>query len=429
MTAPRTVIRNAHLVDAHGDHGVADLYLADGVIEGVDAGGAVEVELDAAGALVTPAFIDLHAHLREPGQEVKEDLATGLAAAAAGGYGTVVSMANTDPVVDDPGIVEALVAKAQRLALARLRPAAALSIGLAGKRLADFAALQRAGAVMITDDGIPVVDSHLMRRACEYAAELGLVIQTHSEDPSLRQDGVMHEGSVSQRLGLPGNPAEAEAIMIFRDCELARMTGARVHVAHVSSERGMRVVEWFKEQGAPVTCEVTPHHLTLDDTVWERFDPVFKVAPPLRSAADVAYLVGALQRGVVDAIGTDHAPHTRAEKDRDVLDAPFGLPNIEVAFPLLYTRLVTTGALDLAALLDLLQGGPARVMGWAAPTLAPGAVADLTVLDLDGERPVDPATFRSKAKFSPWRGDVLRGWPRMTLVAGRCVWSASGEGA
>ena len=427
MTAPRTVVRNAHLVDAHGDHGVVDLYLAGGVVEGVGAGGAVELELDAAGALVTPAFIDLHAHLREPGQEVKEDLATGLAAAAAGGYGTVVSMANTDPVVDDPGIVEALVAKAQRLALARLRPAAALSIGLAGKRLADFAALQRAGAVMITDDGIPVVDSHLMRRACEYAAELGLVIQTHSEDPSLRQDGVMHEGIVSQRLGLPGNPAEAEAIMIFRDCEIARMTGARVHIAHVSSERGLRVVEWFKDQGAPVTCEVTPHHLTLDDTVWEHFDPVFKVAPPLRSAADVAYLVGALQRGVVDAIGTDHAPHTRAEKDRDVLDAPFGLPNIEVAFPLLYTRLVTTGVLDLATLLDLFQGGPARVMGWTAPTLAPGAAADLVVLDLETERPVDPATFHSKAKFSPWRGDVLRGWPRMTLVAGRCVWSAPGE--
>jgi dihydroorotase len=272
-----------------------------------------------------------------------------------------------------------------------------------------------------------VVDSHLMRRACEYAAELGLVIQTHSEDPSLRQDGVMHEGSVSQRLGLPGNPAEAEAIMIFRDCEIARMTGARVHVAHVSSERGMRVVEWFKEQGAPVTCEVTPHHLTLDDTVWERFDPVFKVAPPLRSAADVAYLVGALQRGVVDAIGTDHAPHTRAEKDRDVLDAPFGLPNIEVAFPLLYTRLVTTGVTDLAALLDLFQGGPARVMGWTPPTLAQGAPADIVVLDLDGERPVDPATFRSKAKFSPWNGDVLRGWPRLTLVAGRVVWSDTGE--
>jgi dihydroorotase len=428
MSLPRTVVRNAHLVDARGDHGTADLYLADGAVEGLDLGGAVEVELDARGALVTPAFIDLHAHLREPGQEVKEDLASGLAAAAAGGYGTVVSMANTEPVVDDPGIVAGLVAKAERLGLARLRPAAALSVGLAGVRLADYAALQRAGAVMVTDDGIPVTDSHLMRRACEYAAELALVVQTHSEDPSLRQDGVMHEGSVSQRLGLPGNPAEAEAIMIFRDCEIARMTGARVHIAHVSSERGMRVIEWFKQDGVAVTCEVTPHHLTLDETVWERFDPVFKVAPPLRSASDVAYLRGALARGAVDAIGTDHAPHTRAEKDRDVLSAPFGLPNIEVAFPLLYTRLVAGGVIDLERLLDLLQGGPARVMGWRQPTLAAGEPADLTVLDLDAAAAVDAATFRSKARFSPWQGEVLRGWPRLTLVRGAVAFERCASG-
>jgi dihydroorotase len=422
--APRTVIRRAHLVDARGDHGLHDLYLQGGVVEGVDVGGDAAVELDAAGALVTPAFIDLHAHLREPGQEVKEDLATGLAAAAAGGYGTVVSMANTDPVVDDPGIVAALVAKAERLGLARLRPAAALSVGLKGARLADYAALQRAGAVMITDDGIPVTDSHLMRRACEYARELGLVVQTHSEDPSLRQGGVMHEGSVSQRLGLPGNPAEAEAIMIFRDCEIARMTGARVHIAHVSSERGMRVIEWFKEAGAPITCEVTPHHLTLDHRVWERFDPVFKVAPPLRSPSDVAYVRAALTRGAVDAIGTDHAPHTRAEKDRDALEAPFGLPNIEVAFPLLYTELVATGTLPLARLLDLFQGGPARVMGWPEPTLAPGSPADVTVLDLERERAVDAQRFQSKAKFSPWDAQVLAGWPRLTIVAGHLAWRA-----
>ncbi len=417
--AARTVIRRAHLVDARGDHGVADLYLVGGTIEGIGLGGAVDMEFDAAGALVTPAFLDLHAHLREPGGEMKEDLASGLAAAAAGGYGTVVSMANTDPVVDDPAIVAALVAKAERLGLARLRPAAALSVGLAGRQLADYAALQRAGAVMITDDGIPVVDSHLMRRACEYAAELGLVVQTHSEDPSLRQEGVMHEGSVSQRLGLPGNPAEAEAIMIFRDCEIARMTGARVHIAHVSSERGMRVIEWCKAQGAPVTCEVTPHHLTLDHGVWERFDPIFKVAPPLRAPADVAYLIDAVARGVVDAIGTDHAPHTRAEKDADVQSAPFGLPNIEVAFPLLYTRLVATGTLPLATLLELLQGGPARVMGWREPTLEVGEPADVTVVDVEHAAPVDAERFASKARFSPWEGAVLRGWPTLTLVAGQ----------
>jgi len=417
--APRTVVRGARLIDARGDHGVHDLWLAGGVVEGIDLGGAAAVELDGRGLVATPAFIDPHVHLRVPGQEEKEDLASGLAAAAAGGFGTVVSMANTNPVVDDPAIVADLVAQASRLGLARLRPAAALSVGLRGERLADYAALQAAGAVMITDDGIPVVDGHLQRRACEYARELGLVVQTHSEDPSLRQGGVMHEGAVSHALGLPGNPAEAESVMIFRDCEIARMTGARVHIAHVSSERGMRVVEWFKAQGAPVTCEVTPHHLTLSDEAWRAFDPVVKVAPPLRTAADVAYLRDALRRGVVDCIGTDHAPHTRAEKDRDALQAPFGLPNIEVAFPVLYTALVRGGELALDALLDLMQGGPARVMGWPAPTLEVGAPADVVLLDLESERSVDPATFRSKARFSPWAGAPLRGWPVATLVAGR----------
>lgn len=422
-THPRTVLRNARLVDVDGDHGVHDLYLHDGLIEGVDLGGEVGLEIDAAGRLLTPAFIDPHVHLRVPGQEEKEDLASGLAAAAAGGFGTVVSMANTTPVVDEPGIVAALLREADALGLARLRPAAALSVGLRGEKLADYAALQAAGAVMITDDGIPVADAHLQRRACEYARELGLVIQTHSEDPGLRQGGVMHEGRVSQELGLPGNPAEAEAIMIFRDCEIARMTGARVHIAHVSSERGMRVIEWFKEQGAPVSCEVTPHHLSLSDRYLRGFDPVFKVAPPLRTEADVAYLRGAVRRGVVDCIGTDHAPHTRAEKDRDMLEAPFGLPNIEVAFPVLYTELVQSGLIDLAVLLDLMQGGPARVMGWPEPTLSAGSVADLVLIDLEREDLVDPRRFLSKARFSPWAGQMLGGWPQATFVAGRQVFS------
>jgi len=419
---PRTVLRRAHLIDAHGDHGVHDLWLAGGRIEGLDLAGHAELEFDATGLVVTPAFIDPHVHLRVPGQEEKEDLESGLAACAAGGYGTVVSMANTTPSVDDPAIVRALIASAAAIGKTRLRPAAALSVGLRGERLADYAALQAAGAVMITDDGIPVADAHLQRRACEYARELDLVIQTHSEDPGLRQGGVMHEGRVSHQLGLPGNPAEAEAIMIYRDCEIARMTGARVHIAHVSSERGMRVVEWFKAQGAPVTCEVTPHHLTLTDAVWTSFDPVFKVAPPLREASDVAYLLGAVQRGVVDCIGTDHAPHTRAEKDRDVLEAPFGLPNIEVAFPLLYSELVASGALELGTLLELMQGGAARVMGWPTPTLEPGAPADVVALDLETERTVDPATFLSKARFSPWAGAALRGWPQLTIVAGRVAY-------
>jgi dihydroorotase len=416
----RSVIANARLL---GEQSLADLYLKDGLIEGVNLGGAVSHTFDAAGKLVTPAFIDLHTHLREPGQEIKEDLASGLAAAAAGGYGTVVSMANTEPVIDDPGLVTDLIAKAERLGLARLRPAAALSRGLKGAQLTDFAALQAAGAVMLTDDGIPVADSHLMRRACEYAAELGLIIQTHSEEPSLRQGGVMNEGAVSQRLGLPGNPVQAEAIMIYRDCELALMTGARVHIAHVSSRRGLQLIEWFKAQGAPVTAEVTPHHLTLTDEALGTFDPLYKVAPPLRTAEDVAYLRAALARGVVDSIGTDHAPHTRAEKDLDLLQAPSGIANLEAAFPLLYTKLVLDGVLTLAGLLHCFQTGPAQVMGWPAPSLAPGAPADLTVIDLETARPVIAGTFKSKARFSPWEGWELQGWPVATFVRGRQVGS------
>lgn len=424
----RVVIRGARLIDGDGDHGVHDLFVNDGAVEGWDLGvpaGEVASEVDAAGLVVTPAFLDLHTHLRDPGQETKEDLASGLAAAVAGGYGTVVSMANTSPVVDEPGMVADLVARAERLGLARLRPAAAVSHGLSGTQLTDFAALRDAGAVMLTDDGIPIADAHLMRRACEYAAELGLVIQTHSEEPSLRAGGVMHEGDVSHRLGLPGNPDAAEAVMIFRDGEIARLTGARVHIAHVSSKRGMQVAEWLKASGAPITIEVTPHHLTLTDEALSTFDPVFKVAPPLRTTSDVAYLVDALARGVVDAIGTDHAPHTRAEKERDMLEAPFGIANLEVTFPLLYSRLVATGRIELATLLRSLQDGPAAVMGWPLPRLAAGAPADVTVLDLDTPRVVEGARFASKAKFGPWEGETLFGWPVATLVRGSVAFRRS----
>ncbi len=414
----RTVIRGA---TQPGADAPTDVWVKDGLIEGFDLSGSADKEIKGDGLTLAPALIDLHTHLRVPGQEAKEDLESGLAAAVAGGFGTVVSMANTSPVIDEPGLVTSLIARADALGLARLRPAATLSVGLKGGQLTDFAALKNAGAVMITDDGIPVADSHLMRRACEYAAELGLVIQTHSEDPSLRQDGVMNEGAVSQRLGLPGNPAAAEAIAIFRDCEVALMTGARVHIAHVSSERGMRVIEWFKQQGAPVTAEITPQHLTLTDENLAGFDPVFKVAPPLRTSADVAYLRDALRRGVVDSIGTDHAPHTRAEKELDLLSAPFGIANLEVTLPVLYTELVLGGVIDLGDLLRLLTAGPASVMGWDEPELKVGAPADLLLIDLDTPRTVDPARFRSKAKFGPWDGKELKGWPVLTMVGGRRV--------
>ena len=421
----RICIKNGILLDG-GNEEKADLYLKDGIIEGLNldlSSDKIDETYDAQGNIVTPALIDLHAHLREPGQEAKEDLCTGLSAAAAGGYGTVISMANTSPPVDDPSVVASLIAKAEAIGQARLRPAATLSKGLKGLELTDFAALKDAGAVMITDDGIPVTDSHLMRRACEYAAELGLVIQTHSEEPSLRKDGIMNEGVVSQRLGLQGNPVEAESIMIFRDCELALMTGARVHIAHITTERGMKVVEWFKEQGAPVTGEVTPNHLTLTDEVMSNFDPICKVAPPLRTEADRLYLRDAVKRGVVDNIGTDHAPHTRAEKDQDMLNAPFGIANIEVSFPLCYTSLVANNEMSLSNLLELYQGKAAAVMGWEAPSLAVGQPADIVVLDINTEKAVDASQFKSKAKFSPWEGLGLKGWPVATFVRGQKVFS------
>ncbi|MDZ7706520.1 MAG: dihydroorotase [Trueperaceae bacterium] len=420
-TAPRTWIRGATIVTSDGEIGTGDLVLADGRIEGAEPRGPVDHEVDATGLVATAAFIDPHVHLREPGFEVKEDLVSGLAAAAAGGYGTVVSMANTDPVVDEPGLVRSLIEKAERLGGTRLRPAAALSMGLRGERLTDAAALAEAGAVMLTDDGIPVVDGELMRRACEWARDLDLVVQTHSEDPTLRGDGVMNEGAVSERLGLPGNPRAAEAAMTYRDAEIARLTGARVHIAHVSCRAALDVVAFFKEKGVSVTCEVTPHHLTLTDEALASFDPVFKVAPPLRTADDVQALRDGIRSGLVDCLGTDHAPHTREEKQRDLLSAPFGIAHIEVAFPVLYEALVLGGVVALPELLRLLQDGPADVMGWPAPSLAEGAPADVVLLDLDTARTVDPGRFLSKAKFGPWDGQTLRGWPMRTWVAGREV--------
>ncbi len=425
MTGPheRILLRGARWVSAHADEGVHDLVLAGGRIEGATPDGPVDREVDATGLVGTAAFVDPHVHLRDPGFEAKEDLASGLAAAAAGGYGTVVSMANTDPVIDDPDLVRSLRERAAALPGARLRPAAALTMGLEGTRLSDAAGLVEAGAVLLTDDGIPVANAEVMRRAAEWAAALDVPIQTHSEDPDLRADGVMHEGEVSERLGLPGNPAAAEAVMVYRDAEIARTTGARVHIAHVTTRAALEVIAFFKARGAPVTCEVTPHHLTLDHTALADYDPIVKVAPPLRTPDDVAALREAVASGLVDCIGTDHAPHTRSEKRMDLLTAPFGIANLEVSVPLLYERFVASGDWPLARLLELLQDGPARVLGWDAPRLEVGAPADVVLLDLETPRPVDPATQRSKAAFGPWDGEVLRGWPMRTFVAGREVFA------
>jgi dihydroorotase len=384
--------------------------------------------IDGKGGTVAPAFTELHAHLREPGQTEKEDLASGLAAAAAGGYGTVVCMPNTAPVIDDPAIVRSLIEKAHGLGFARLRPAAALTKGQDGEALAELSYLKDAGAAMFTDDGRTNENARVLRLGLEYAGSLGMVVSVHAEDASLRAGGVMNEGPVSEALGLPGNPAAAEAARVARDLEIlaglhAQGSGAHLHIQHLSTARALDLVRGAKARGLNVTCEVCPHHLTLTDEALRGFDAIYKVAPPLRTQADADALLEGLKDGTVDCLATDHAPHTRAEKEGDLLDAPSGIAYIELAFPLMYTRF---GAeLGLEKLLDLMTAAPARVMGWPAPSLEAGAPADLVVLDLDTEREVNPAEFRSKARFTPWAGETLRGWPVLTLVGGQVAYQRS----
>ena len=395
------------------------LIIENGLIKGWNLLAEGEI-IDGNGATVAPALLELHAHLREPGQEVKEDLASGLAAAAAGGYGTVVCMPNTSPVIDAPALVCSLIQKANGLGFARLKPSAALTKGQQGKQLAELALLKEAGACMFTDDGRTNEDARVLRLGLEYAGSLGMVVSVHAEDAALRADGVMNEGAVSEALGLPGNPAAAEAARVARDIEIAALTGARLHIQHLSTARALDLVRGAKQRGIAVTCEVCPHHLTLTDEALRGFDPIYKVAPPLRTRSDADHLMEGLRDGSVDCLATDHAPHTRAEKEQDLLLAPSGIAYIELAFPLMYTRFGET--LGLEKLLDLFTAGPARVMGWTVPTLEAGQPADLVLLDLETVREVVPSSFKSKAKFSPWAGQELRGWPTLTLVGGKVAY-------
>lgn len=398
--------------------------IENGVIKGWNIPAEGET-IDGQGGTVAPALIELHAHLREPGQTEKEDLHSGLAAAAAGGYGTVVCMPNTVPVIDDPAMVRSLIGKAEGLGLARLKPAAALTRGQNGEALAELSYLKDAGAAMFTDDGRTNENARVLRLGLEYAGSLGMVVSVHAEDASLRADGVMNEGPVSEALGLPGNPAAAEAARVARDLEIlaglhAQGSEAHLHIQHLSTARALDLVRGAKARGLRVTCEVCPHHLTLTDEALRGFDALYKVAPPLRTQADADALLEGLKDGTVDCLATDHAPHTRAEKERDLLDAPSGIAYIELAFPLMYTRFGKELGLD--RLLELMTAAPARVMGWPVPSLETGAPADLVILDLETEREVNPAEFKSKAKFTPWAGETLRGWPLLTVVGGQVAY-------
>ncbi len=431
----RLLVRGGRLVDPGQDLDARrDLLLEDGRVarlaERIEPARGDEV-LDADGCVVAPGLIDIHVHLREPGQEAKETVATGARAAVTGGFTAVACMANTAPVNDSRLVTELIRSAAERAGLARVYPIGAVSRGLAGEELAPFGELVAAGCVAFSDDGLPVANAELMRRALEYARHFGVPVIQHAQDLDLSGEGVMHEGVASACCGLPGIPGAAEDVMIARDLLLLEDVGGRYHVAHLSTARGLRLVREARSRGLPVTCEVTPHHLLLTDAgvLESGFDPRWKMQPPLRSAADVAALVEGLADGTVDAIATDHAPHTRDEKALDFQSAPFGVVGLETALALGLDRLVRPGVVSLARLIELLSTGPARVLGLPGGTLVPGAPADVVVIDPERETDVASARFASKSANTPFEGWKLRGAAVATVVAGRIVHRAVPPGA
>jgi dihydroorotase len=382
--------------------------------------------IDAHGLLVVPGLIDIHTHLREPGYEYKESIESGSAAAVAGGFTAIACMANTNPVNDDAAVTEYILDKARAVGLVQVFPIGAISVGLAGERLAEIGELNQAGVVGISDDGKSVMNSQLMRRALEYAGMFGLPVISHCEDTQLAAHGVMHEGRVSMELGLRGIPAQAEDIMVARDIALAELTGGRLHIAHVSTVGAVRLVHDAKARGLRVTAEVTPHHLFLTDEAVRGYDPNTKMYPPLRTAADVEALRQALKDGTIDAIATDHAPHDLADKEVEFDQAPVGIIDLETSLPLTL-RLVNEGALTLTDAIAKLTWGPSQVLGLAKGTLQVGADADVTLIDTQTEYVVDRREFRSKSRNSPFHGWTLKGRAVMTLCAGKIVYSRGPE--
>jgi dihydroorotase len=384
--------------------------------------------IDAAGKWVLPGLVDLHVHFREPGYEYKETVLTGTQAAAAGGFTSVACMPNTKPVNDSPAVTRAILEKAAEAATVRVYPVGCLTQGQKGKVLAEIGSLVEAGCQAFSDDGRPVSRSDVMRRAMEYCRSFGVSVISHCEDLDLAGEGVMHEGEVSTRLGLPCIPAVAEEVMVARDIALCRLTGARLHLAHVSTRGAVRLLEKAKEEGLPVTAEVTPHHLMLTDEAVLSFDTSTKVNPPLRSREDVEAVRTALRNGVIDAVATDHAPHSTVEKEVDYQSAAFGLVGLETALGLML-KLVGEGVLPLDRAVDALTAKPAKILGVAGGTLAEGEPADLILVDPEAEWTVVPENFLSKGRNTPFAGWRLRGLVERTLVSGRTVFDrTSGEG-
>jgi dihydroorotase len=377
--------------------------------------------IDVTGKHVVPGLVDMHVHLREPGFEAKEDIYTGTRAAAAGGFTSVACMPNTKPVIDNITGIEYIKARAKALGAVNVFPIGAITKGLAGTELAEIGDMALSGAVAITDDGKTVGSTEVMRLAFEYAKMFNLPVISHSEDPYLVEGGQMHEGYISTVLGLKGIPAVAEEIMIARDCMLAEYTRGRLHVAHVSTAGAVEIIRQAKARGVNVTAEVTPHHLTLTDEAVRSFDTSTKVNPPLREQRDIDALIAGLRDGTIDAIATDHAPHAFEEKDVEYGYAPFGISGLETAVTLVLQALVHSGAMELQDVIAAMTVNPSRILGINKGTLQVGQDADITVLDLQQEYSIDPATFASRGKNSPYGGVKARGKAVMTIVAGELV--------
>ncbi len=380
--------------------------------------------IDARGRIVAPGFVDIHVHFREPGFEHKETIATGLAAAAAGGFTAVAAMANTQPVHDTPAVTEFMRQRAAAVGGTRLYPVGAVSVGLQGRELAEIGNMHKAGIVALSDDGMPVMNARLMRRAMEYGRMLGLPVLSHCEDHGLSADGVMHEGIVSTALGLPGIPAAAENVMVYRDIQLAALTGAHLHVQHVSTAEAVALVRRAKDQGISVTAEACPHHFTLTDEAVRHYDTNTKVNPPLRTAHDVEAVKAGLQDGTIDVIASDHAPHHVAEKEQDYTEAPFGMIGLETSVGL-SLRLYHQGLLTLPQLIAKYTCQPAAVLGLPHGSLEAGRVADITILDPDCDVVVDVAALRSRSHNSPFLGWTLHGAAVLTMVQGEVVFERS----
>ena len=404
---------------------VTDVLVQDGRVAGIgrDLGtpdGARVV--DASGLVVAPGLIDVHVHLREPGQEDRETISTGAASAVAGGFTGICAMPNTDPVIDNQAAVGFVKARGAEAGLARVYPIGCISLGQRGEQLAEFGEMVGAGAVAVSDDGHPVMSSQLMRTALEYAKVFGIPVADHCEDTPLAHGGAMHEGIVSTRLGLKGIPSAAEEIHVARDCILAELTGGHIHLCHMSTRGSVELIRRAKAKGLRVTAEAAPHHFTLTHERCEGYDTNAKMNPPLREAEDREAIRAALADGTLDCIATDHAPHHYDAKEREFDDAPNGIIGLETALSIAIRELVQPGLLSLSTLIERMSTAPAKLWHLEGGTLRPGGVADLVVFDPAATWTVDPARFRSKSRNTPWAGEVLPGVVRWTLVAGRAVY-------